>query len=52
MAYPLLPHWIDGKNDSAPPARTGDIFDPATGQKIAEVAYADAAQADRIIEKL
>jgi len=50
LAYPLLPHWIDGKNDSAPPVRTGDIFDPATGQKIAEVAYADAAQTDRTVD--
>ena len=50
MAYPVLPHWIDGKPSSTPAARVGDIFNPATGRKIAEVAYADDDQTDVAIE--
>jgi len=46
----LLPHWIDGKPSSATSDRAGDIFNPATGQKIAEVAYANADQVDTAVE--
>ena len=50
MAHPVLPHWIDGKPSSASANRVGDIFNPATGQKIAEVAFADADQVNAAVE--
>ncbi len=50
MAHPVLPHWIDGKPSSASATRVGDIFNPATGQKIAEVAFADAGQVNAAVD--
>ncbi len=50
MAYPVLPHWIDGKPSTAPADRVGDIFNPATGEKIAKVAYANPGQVDAAVE--
>jgi len=50
VAYPVLPHWIDGKPSTAPADRVGDIFNPATGEKIAKVAYANPGQVDTAVE--
>jgi len=50
LAHPVLPHWIDGKPSSASATRVGDIFNPATGQKIAEVAFADAGQVNAAVD--
>ena len=35
---PILTHWIGNKSDTTPPARTQDVFNPATGNVIARVA--------------
>jgi len=50
LDHPILPHWIDGKPDRNPATRTGDIFNPATGQIIGAVAYADSNQVDVAVE--
>ncbi|MGH2808128.1 MAG: aldehyde dehydrogenase family protein, partial [Actinomycetota bacterium] len=39
-------HWIAGSEDASPSARSGEVFDPATGEVTAEVAFADAATVD------
>ena len=38
----LINHWIDGKAQAGIPERTGPVFNPATGEQTAEVAFADA----------
>jgi malonate-semialdehyde dehydrogenase (acetylating)/methylmalonate-semialdehyde dehydrogenase len=45
----LITHWIAGRPAEEPPARTGDVYDPATGQVQAKVAMADAAVVDRAV---
>jgi malonate-semialdehyde dehydrogenase (acetylating)/methylmalonate-semialdehyde dehydrogenase len=45
----LLTHWIDGKNVHVNGARTGPIFNPATGQQSREVAFADRAMVDSAV---
>ncbi len=37
----LINHWIDGKAQAGIPERTGPVFNPATGEQTAEVAFAD-----------
>jgi malonate-semialdehyde dehydrogenase (acetylating)/methylmalonate-semialdehyde dehydrogenase len=39
----VVPHWIDGKPYAGVSRRTGDIYDPATGQRTGVVAFADDA---------
>jgi malonate-semialdehyde dehydrogenase (acetylating) / methylmalonate-semialdehyde dehydrogenase len=45
----LLGHWIDGKPVREDPARTGEVFDPATGAVTKHVALADVAMVDRAV---
>lgn len=45
-----IAHWIDGKPADAPGARTGPVSDPATGQQVAEVDFATAAEVARAVE--
>jgi malonate-semialdehyde dehydrogenase (acetylating)/methylmalonate-semialdehyde dehydrogenase len=45
-----ITHWIDGKPWDAPAARTGEVFDPSTGQVQAEVALAGAAELDTAVQ--
>jgi malonate-semialdehyde dehydrogenase (acetylating) / methylmalonate-semialdehyde dehydrogenase len=45
----MLGHWIGGKPVSEDSARTGEVFDPATGRVTKHVAFADAATVDRAV---
>ena len=45
----LIRHWIDGKPDDATPGRTGPVYNPATGEQVAEVAFAEPADVDRAV---
>ena len=45
----LVPHFIGGAFDTAAPARTGDVFNPATGQVQKRVAMATPADGDRAV---
>jgi malonate-semialdehyde dehydrogenase (acetylating)/methylmalonate-semialdehyde dehydrogenase len=45
----LLRHWIDGKAHDGPAERTGDVYDPATGQVARQVAFAGAAEVDEAV---
>ena len=40
----VIPFWIDGR-PVAPSARMGDVYNPATGQVVRRVPYADAQAA-------
>jgi malonate-semialdehyde dehydrogenase (acetylating) / methylmalonate-semialdehyde dehydrogenase len=35
-----IPHWIDGKPWAGIPERTGEVFDPATGEVTGRVDFA------------
>jgi malonate-semialdehyde dehydrogenase (acetylating)/methylmalonate-semialdehyde dehydrogenase len=42
-------HWIGGRSETGTGARTGPVWNPATGQQQAEVRYAAAADVDRAV---
>ncbi|TNE58658.1 MAG: CoA-acylating methylmalonate-semialdehyde dehydrogenase [Alphaproteobacteria bacterium] len=42
-------HFIDGKSDAGLGGRSGDIFNPATGEKQGAVAFASVADVDRAV---
>jgi malonate-semialdehyde dehydrogenase (acetylating)/methylmalonate-semialdehyde dehydrogenase len=44
-----ISHWIDGKPWSGLADRTGDVFDPATGEVRAKVDFAATAQVDEAV---
>jgi malonate-semialdehyde dehydrogenase (acetylating)/methylmalonate-semialdehyde dehydrogenase len=44
-----ISHWVNGSVMADKPDRTGEIFNPATGQVSANVAFADAATVDKIV---
>src|SRR5689334_22871120 len=43
-------HWIDGKQSDKPAERYGDVFNPATGEVQARVAFATPAVVDEAVE--
>ena len=50
----VIPHWLDGASflgsaRSGAAARTGDVTNPATGAVTGQVAFADQADAERVI---
>jgi malonate-semialdehyde dehydrogenase (acetylating)/methylmalonate-semialdehyde dehydrogenase len=46
---PLVRHWIGGKLFDAVPERTGDVYDPATGQITKRVAFATSQDVDTAV---
>ncbi|HEY5578609.1 MAG TPA: CoA-acylating methylmalonate-semialdehyde dehydrogenase, partial [Acidimicrobiia bacterium] len=42
----LIQHWINGKPHDVTPERTGPVYDPATGEQQAEVAFATPSEVD------
>jgi malonate-semialdehyde dehydrogenase (acetylating)/methylmalonate-semialdehyde dehydrogenase len=50
MAGTLISHWIDGKPHARTPERSGDVFNPATGEVQAQVAFATPAIVDEAVE--
>jgi malonate-semialdehyde dehydrogenase (acetylating)/methylmalonate-semialdehyde dehydrogenase len=42
-------HWIGGRSWDGPVERWGDVFDPATGERTARVAYAGAEVVDAAV---
>src|SRR5436305_13860906 len=45
-----ITHWIDGKAYEKSAERTGDVFNPATGEVQAKVAFATPAIVDEAVE--
>jgi malonate-semialdehyde dehydrogenase (acetylating) / methylmalonate-semialdehyde dehydrogenase len=43
-------HWITGKEVSSTPERAGDIYNPATGEVSAQVAFASPRDVDAAVE--
>jgi malonate-semialdehyde dehydrogenase (acetylating)/methylmalonate-semialdehyde dehydrogenase len=48
-APPAVPHWINGKADAGTSQRKGEVTNPATGEIIAEVAFANIEDVDRAV---
>jgi malonate-semialdehyde dehydrogenase (acetylating) / methylmalonate-semialdehyde dehydrogenase len=46
----LINHWIDGKNYERTAERSGDVFNPATGEVQSKVAFATPAVVDEAVE--
>jgi len=46
----LITHWIDGKSWEGAVERRGDVFDPARGEKTAEVAFASAEVVEAAVQ--
>ena len=44
-----IDHWIDGHTVASTSGRTGNIFDPATGQVQGTVAFADISEVDKAV---
>ena len=44
-----ISHWIDGKPTSGLGTRSGDVYDPATGQVTATVSFADREDVDAAV---
>jgi malonate-semialdehyde dehydrogenase (acetylating)/methylmalonate-semialdehyde dehydrogenase len=44
-----ISHWVNGSMMADKPERTGEIFNPATGVVSGNVAFADAATVDKIV---
>jgi malonate-semialdehyde dehydrogenase (acetylating) / methylmalonate-semialdehyde dehydrogenase len=49
-AMKTITHWIDGKASTRAPERTGDVFNPATGEVQANVAFATPAIVDEAVD--
>jgi malonate-semialdehyde dehydrogenase (acetylating) / methylmalonate-semialdehyde dehydrogenase len=49
LAVTTVQNWIGGKPEAATSGRKGIVHDPATGDAIAEVGYASAADVDRAV---
>jgi malonate-semialdehyde dehydrogenase (acetylating) / methylmalonate-semialdehyde dehydrogenase len=49
MATKTIPHWVDNKPYERP-ERTGDVFNPATGEVQAKVCFASPAVVDEVVE--
>ncbi|MGZ6930751.1 MAG: CoA-acylating methylmalonate-semialdehyde dehydrogenase [Acidimicrobiia bacterium] len=49
MTDGIVPHWIAGTPWGAPPARTGDVFDPARGVVARTVALAGPREIDAAV---
>ncbi len=45
-----ITHWIDGKSYERASERSGDVFNPATGEVQAKVAFASPAVVDEAVE--
>ena len=50
MANTTITHWIDGKAHDRAADRHGDVFNPATGQVQARVAFASPSVVDEAVE--
>ncbi len=49
MSLPLITHWPQAPASRAPPRRTADVTNPATGQVTGQVAFAGVEDADAVI---
>lgn len=45
-----ITHWINGALDTQSPQRSGDIYNPATGNTTTTVAFGNAATVDRAVD--
>ncbi|GAB3300465.1 CoA-acylating methylmalonate-semialdehyde dehydrogenase [Parasphingorhabdus pacifica] len=48
-SLPTLPHWVDNKPWEGAGARSGEVFDPATGKAQRHVRLADSTDVDAVV---
>jgi len=48
-ALPVINHWINGTTWTGTPERLGDVYDPATGEVTAQVAFAHPTVVDAAV---
>ena len=48
-ASPTVTHWINGRPVPSTSGRTGNIYNPATGEIIGQVAFASSAEVDHAV---
>ena len=48
-AVPTIPCWINGKPAEPTGSRSGDVFNPATGERLARVPFATAVDVDTAV---
>jgi malonate-semialdehyde dehydrogenase (acetylating)/methylmalonate-semialdehyde dehydrogenase len=44
-----ITHWVNGEYSTSKAARSGDIYNPATGEVIGSVDFADSALVDQVV---
>jgi malonate-semialdehyde dehydrogenase (acetylating)/methylmalonate-semialdehyde dehydrogenase len=49
MSVPVLDLWIDGRRTPGKGGRSGEVYDPATGEVIRRVPFASAAEVDAAV---
>ncbi len=49
-SLPIVPHWVGGARWDGTSGRTGDVFDPATGEVAARVALASVDDVDAAVQ--
>jgi len=49
MAVPVLPLWIGGKEVPSQSGRSGDVFDPATGEVVRRAPFASRAEVGQAV---
>jgi len=49
MTVPVLPLWIGGREVHSGSGRTGDVFDPSTGEVIRRAPFANAAEVGQAV---
>src|ERR1700749_2360508 len=45
-----IPHYINGKRVDGTSGRGGDVFNPATGEKIRRVSFATVGEVDQAVQ--
>jgi malonate-semialdehyde dehydrogenase (acetylating)/methylmalonate-semialdehyde dehydrogenase len=46
----LLPHWIEGREESSRSGRSGEVTNSATGETVTHVPFADAEEVDAAVQ--
>lgn len=50
MSLPLLKNYINGEWEQSGTTETGTVWNPATGEKLAQVPYSTASEVDRAVQ--
>ena len=51
MALPIMKNYINGEWQTSESKNLGDVWCPATGEKIAQVPFSTAAEVDKAVKR-